>query len=476
MVLRRDDLSSWLEPLARVLGVTFAVTSPAGDLLAGAEPERLSDVQPIVVRGETLGRLHLPAITPGETRTVLLATVGAHAEARLAIHDFSRRLAAGWKETNFLHGLRQVLRDETEVEATADAIVKQLVHVLQAERAAIYLTGEQALTLVAAYPEAGAPLTPAALGPVDEPVIRTAAGRCQVEIPLRDGDRPLGVLALVGSPDLALATNLKFLSNVGDQIAQALRLRYMIREKVSSAALMRELELAAEIQRASMPAGPPDFPGVRLAADVRIAHMVGGDGFDYVGHAAGLDVVIADVSGHGVGAGLLIGSFLNLLHVQDLAASTPAAIAAFTNAQIGRQVGDSGRYVTAVHVRIAPGARRMTWASLGHPAPLLWRDGAVTPLPRVSGLPAGLDADGRYEEGHLALRAGDALLLYTDGLIEARSPEGAPFGEAALSERFREVVAREPAAIIGALFEACRAYTGGAPQADDQTAVVLKIG
>lgn len=475
-VLRRDELSSWLEPLAKALGVALAVTSPSGDLLAGEAPDRLPDVQPIVVRGEHVGRLHLPAGTHGGTRAALLTTLTAHAEARLAIHDFSRRLAAGWKETNFFHELRRVLRDVTEVEAAGHAIVRQLVGVLHADRAAIYLAGTEGLALAAAFPEATAPPTMPGSGPASEPVISTAQGRCRVEVPLRDGERPLGVLALAGSADLALATNLKFLSNVGDQIAQALRLRYLIQEKVRSAALLRELDLAAEIQRASMPVGTPDFPGVRLAGDVRIAHMVGGDGFDFVAHAAGLDVVIADVSGHGVGAGLLIGSYLNLLHVQDLAASTPAASAAFTNAQIGRQVGDSGRYVTAVHLRIARGARRMTWTSLGHPAPLLWRDGVVTSLPRVSGLPAGIDADGRYGEGSLELRPGDAILLYTDGLTEARSPMGAPFGDTALAARFREVAAREPAAIIEALFDASLAYAGGEPPADDQTAVVLKIG
>jgi sigma-B regulation protein RsbU (phosphoserine phosphatase) len=410
--------------------------------------------------------------------TALVQAVQTFAQSRHALNDFSRALATAWKESNFLHDLTQLLHDIVDVQAAAAVIVRQLARVQRHAQVALFLRDAGVLRQVACHPER--PLAEGAWADVHaavahpEPVVRADAEGCRVALPLSDGEQPIGVLLLQGNEALLHAANVKFLTSVGSQIALALRLRYEVQHRIEAAAIQRDLALGAEIQRSLLPQAAPRFPGVRLGGECRSAQLVGGDGFDYNAHAGGLDVAIADVSGHGIAAGLLMSSFLGMIRSLDLARHTPAELAELANRRICREVGLSGQFITACYARLAPGGRRLTYAALGHPTPLLWRGDTITPLAPVVGLPAGLLEGARFGEAELALEPGDVVLFYTDGLVEACAPGGEPFGV----ERLASAMAagpRDPQAILKAVFDACQAFQGGQPPRDDQTAIALHV-
>jgi sigma-B regulation protein RsbU (phosphoserine phosphatase) len=213
---------------------------------------------------------------------------------------------------------------------------------------------------------------------------------------------------------------------------------------------------------------------VALAGSGRPAQLVGGDGLDYHVHASGLELVVADVSGHGLAAGLLMSSYLGMMRTLELAPRTPAELAAIANRRICREVGLSGQYITACHARLSPDRRTLTYAAMGHPAPLLWRGDVVMPMPAAPGLPAGMADDGRYGEVSVALAPGDVVVFYTDGLVEARSREGAMFGLEGLSAAVAGAP-RQAQAVLETLFAACAAFAGAESPLDDQTAIVLHI-
>lgn len=478
-LLRAEALRPWLVPMVRALALPIALSAPDGTpILSEGALEGAVVRHPVLAQGLAIAELRVSAGARPEAVEAVRSALAACVESREAIADFSRSLATAWKESNFLYDLSQMLRDIVDVEAAAQIVVSQLARVQRADHVVLALRHSGDWALVASPPQTPESLERwrASLALVErhEPGVSVDGDRCVIQLPLFDGDDLLGVLMLEGEMSLSHAATMKFLSNVGSQITQMIRLRYLIQARVDAAQHLRDMELGAEIQRNLLPQSAPEFPGVALSASCRPAQMVGGDAFDYHAHDVGLDLVIADVSGHGVGAGLLMSSYLGMVRTLELARHTPAELAAVANRRICREVGLSGHFVTACHARLSPDRRQLTYAMLGHPAPLLWRGDGVQPLPVAAGLPAGMAEHGRYVEATARLEPGDVVVFYTDGLVEARSPDGATFGLERLSAALKSAD-RTPNAILQAIFAACEAFTGGQSPLDDQTAIVLLV-
>ncbi|MFP5502755.1 MAG: PP2C family protein-serine/threonine phosphatase, partial [Candidatus Sericytochromatia bacterium] len=363
--LRQEDLARWLLPLARSLALPFRLSGPEGQLfLAVGEPFGEARGTLLLAHQVPVALLEVPAEAAEAQGDALAATLAAYAEARVTVADMAKSLAASWKESNFIHHLALWLEDVVEVEAAAAVIVRQLARVLKADCASLHLRRRGEWTLAADFEERACapplPPRPETLPPGEPTVIPALAG-CQVYLPLAAGEEPLGMLSLSGPESLGLATNLKFLTSVGAQVSHALRLRALIPIAVENAQIRSELSLAAELQRSLLPQSPPAFPGAAIAASCRTTQAVGGDGYDFLAHPDGLDLVVADVSGHGLASGLLMSSFLGMLRTQDRAHMRPAAIAERANDDVCQEVGAAGHYVTALYARLSSDGKRLAY-------------------------------------------------------------------------------------------------------------------
>lgn len=473
---RHEDVAPWLVPLARELGVAIRLRDAAGERVVGEPlPETIWEEQTLWVANRPVGTWSVPAGTPAPIREVLQPLFAAFGESRYAIQDLAESLAHAWKESNFLDELTHLLQDVFAVAEAAQVIVRQLARVQRAESVVLYLKQGEDLEVAAAFPaHAAIQAHPELPMEADAPAWVLPGPAGSVCVPLRDGAHTVGALCLGGGERLGHAANLRFLANVGAQIALAVRHRFLIQQEMEALAFRRELLLAAEIQRGLLPQACPRLPGLVIAATCRPAQEVGGDGYDFSHHALGLDVVVADVSGHGVAAGLLMSSFLSMFRVQEHVVLSPSEIATRANRHVVREVGDSGHFVTALVARLTVHPPHLTYATMGHPAPLLCRHGEALSLPQADGLPAGIWEEGAYAEREVRLQPGDVLLLYTDGLIEARSPEGAFWGLAGL-RGVLEAHAEEPLEqLLEAIFTACHAFAGRRVE-DDQTLIAIAL-
>jgi sigma-B regulation protein RsbU (phosphoserine phosphatase) len=238
--------------------------------------------------------------------------------------------------------------------------------------------------------------------------------------------------------------------------------------------LESELELARRIQQRLLPEGPPDVPGLEIAGRSEPAREVGGDYYDHFDLGGGsVLLVIADVSGKGVPAALLMSGFRASLMSQDAHSLGPERLAARVNEFLHRSV-ETGKFVTAFLGFLDAASGRLVYANAGHnPPALLRRDGRVDWL-AAGGVVLGILPQFRFESGETTLEHGDLLALYTDGVTEGADAAGELWGEERLVAALRRL-ADLPCADAGeALVREVRAYEGETGPADDITVLLAR--
>lgn len=241
--------------------------------------------------------------------------------------------------------------------------------------------------------------------------------------------------------------------------------------------LESELELSQVIQRGLLPQQVPSIPRYDIAAFSRPAQIVTGDYFDFLQFEDGTHgFVIADVSGHGVSAGMLMSSLQTVFHTLAPETDSPVDVLRRINRLYINNINFT-TFVTIFFARLDPQTRELSYASAGHNPPLLFRP-STNELSwlKPTGPAIGLVKDYFSRMESVQLKEGDTLLLYTDGVIEALNPqENEQFGY----ERLAEIVQQSDGIPANELTQRIRQalfdFTHGNLDADDITMIVCKI-
>ena len=230
----------------------------------------------------------------------------------------------------------------------------------------------------------------------------------------------------------------------------------------------RELELARRIQHSLLPAAFPDSPAFRVAARYVPMNSVAGDFYDFlVADSTQAGIFIADVSGHGVPAALIASMVKMAAISQRTEAAHPGRLLTGMNRALCGNT--QGQYVTAACVHLDAGACQLRYAAAGHPAMLLLRRGQVTEIAENELLLAAVDGI-EYRERAVPIESGDRLLLYTDGVVEARNDAGGLFGDERLSASLVETSALAPANAADSIIATVRDW---APSQDDDLTLLI---
>lgn len=283
----------------------------------------------------------------------------------------------------------------------------------------------------------------------------------------------LGVIQLDTRADARKFTpdDLRLFFGVASQASIALGTARLHRRTLALQRRARDLEVAQQVQLALLPRSLPTLPGYSFSAHYAAAEEVGGDYYDFVPLPGGrLAVLLGDVSGHGVAAGLLMARFGAEARACLEALPDPAAAVARMNDLVLR-AGVEGRFVTLAAAVLDPAAHAVTVVNAGHPPPLVRRaDGTVEEATGegASGLPLGVAEDQTYGTCEVRLGPGDAVLLYSDGVPEALDAGENQFGDDALRAAFA-AAGRTPAAGVEALAAAVRKHGVGCEPNDDIT-------
>lgn len=265
--------------------------------------------------------------------------------------------------------------------------------------------------------------------------------------------------------------------------------------------LDRELEIGAEIQQRLLPRQCPQIPGIELAARCQPANRVGGDYYDFIpthyvqpgrtdGAQGGTNspltstkgrwgIVIGDVMGKGVPAGLIMTMTRGMLRAEVLNGHTPGRILQHLNQVMYADLENSHRFVTLFYSEYDLQTGILSYSNAAHNPPLLWQ-ASINSVQRLDtlGMLIGLDSNSQYEEGQIQLAAGDTIIYYTDGFTEAASPNGERFDEENLMQVFQKACQnyQEPQAILEYLFDQVQQFIGqGNRNGDDMTLVVMRV-
>ncbi len=240
--------------------------------------------------------------------------------------------------------------------------------------------------------------------------------------------------------------------------------------------LESELEMSQVVQRALLPQQAPTIPGVNVAAFSRPAQIVSGDYFDFVPFRdGGHGFVMADVSGHGVSAGMLMTSLQTAFHTLIPAADSPLDVLERINHLYMHNINFT-TFVTIFFGKLDPVTRTFTYANAGHNSAYLLRGaGKEEILLHPTGPAIGLMEGFLVTTEQVQLRPGDTLVLYTDGVTEATNRDGIQLGIDRLADIIRANADLSAEQLVQTIWRAVNAFTDDVQPVDDTTIVVCKI-
>ncbi len=276
---------------------------------------------------------------------------------------------------------------------------------------------------------------------------------------------------------LDLNTRVSFTKQLSLKLAQSIEKARLFQPNLLGTRMDQELANAGKIQSGILPEHPPHLPGWEIAARLEPALQTSGDFFDFIPLTNNnWGFVIADVSDKGMGAALFMALSSTLLRTY---ATQYATLPSFVLGQVNERILSDTRsemFVTAFYGILEPDTGRMRYVNAGHNPPYLISSQKGKPFDRLraTGMALGVMEDSVWNQKMARFSPGDVLLLYTDGITEAQNLSGQFYGEHRLQGVLRSLGSRPAEEILEMLLEDLRQFTGGVPQQDDVTLIVVR--
>ncbi|RJP34428.1 MAG: FHA domain-containing protein [Phycisphaerales bacterium] len=320
------------------------------------------------------------------------------------------------------------------------------------------------------------------LGQADPTVSMVQHGiRSAMCVPLKYEDEVLGVIYgdRVSTAATYTAEDVDFLAAIARQVSIGLKNARLLEEQRVKVQLERDIELARHIQTRLFPKDLPDRPDLKVAAINEPGNRVSGDYYDIMELPDGrVWMIIADVTGEGVAASLVMANLQAAVRATIDASADPAALMARWNRLIYENT-DASRFITALLGLIDPASRTAQFTAAGHFPPIrLEASGpGAAPLEIKADFPLGIFETAAYTNTEVVLGARPCTLFcYTDGVIEAQNEAQSMFGHSTLVDLLAQHRDEPPARLLGNVRRAVGKFRGDAPQSDDLTMLAIAMG
>jgi serine phosphatase RsbU (regulator of sigma subunit) len=468
----------------------------------GAAPPTERVVLPARVSGVTIGGIMLLAEKPFEAADEDFAEAALALGIALQLRQLQRQIDATSDRLSEISEVGRIFADVGEPARTISRILELAIRSSEAETGAIIhalddgtlvSTGVQFETLSSIRFRSGSGLVDRALASSAEILLPPALIATELDVvstslvidslaafPLTHEMKRYGTMILVNIPGPLLGDSafIAMLGTIARLAASAMTSEERQAERIEQELTRKELAAARSIQQSLLPSDMPSVHGFSVAGLWHPSRTVGGDYFDVfpLGEDR-IGVVIADVSGKGIPAGLLMAISRSYLRVTAAAhPESPSTVLRRINALLCREMSSS-KFITANYLVIDAASRKGRLANAGHHEPLLLEPGGGARLlctdSLAGGLPLGIVENAEYEDLEFELKPGTTMLLYTDGLIETRNPVGALWGIEGLRRFAAGRSGMDPEALLGTLWQETQRYSAGEGPEDDWTTVAI---
>ena len=434
----------------------------------------------------------------------LLPVVTQFLQSALEVEHAANELAERYEEINLLYTISEILGRTVSLEDATGRILKEISETVGARKAAVLVhdAAKQTLTAVAALgvpAETVPPIPVADEHSVTAKVFRTChpvildpdqltwdgessfRKGALLSVPImwtspRGGSEPLGVVNLSdrrsGQP--FTAGDQKLISAIATQIGTAIQNARLVRESLSQQRLRQEMQLAHDLQMRLLPNVDSVAPNARVAARVVPAESVGGDLYNLFRLGPGkTGAMIGDVSGHGYQAALIMALAMSASAIHAQTTSDPGETLSALLGTLRDELATTEMFVSMFYGIVDRNAGRLRYANAGHPhAFVIPKSGKVERLPALDP-PLGMATTGPSSASR-PWTTGDMLLLFTDGVSDARDAEGNRLGEDKVVETARRHRDEDPGKVLERIFGLLDQHTGDTPRRDDLTIVALR--
>lgn len=298
---------------------------------------------------------------------------------------------------------------------------------------------------------------------------------------LQYGGRNIGVVAVVRKHENGAFSDNDYdvFRSVSEQSAFAMGNAMVHLELTEKRKIDDELRTAREVQNVLLPSGEPHMPGFRVYGSNTPARMISGDYFDFIELPENrLGIVIADVTGKGVPAGLLMAMCRSVLRLTARSTASPSEALAMVNRHLFPDVRED-MFVSLIYIVLENDSGKLRMARAGHDAPFMFRanTGSIETI-KPPGLAIGIDAGDVFErvteDMEIEMQTGDCLLLHTDGVCEAVDEYDREFGLEKLESEFLSSAAMGAEAVVESIRNEVARFAGDQPQMDDITMVAIE--
>jgi phosphoserine phosphatase RsbU/P len=294
--------------------------------------------------------------------------------------------------------------------------------------------------------------------------------------PLKGRERVIGAVVLLRNPALPVftASDEKLVNAIATEAAITIENARLHQAELEEERLEHELHLAHQVQATLLPQALPQIAGWDFAALWQPAHEMAGDFYDFIPMGGALGVVIADVTDKGMPAAMFMADTRSVVRASTTAVQSPAMALTHANRWLSADSTDS-MFVTLFYARFDLASGAVTYVNGGHNPPMLFVGDEAKPRELTrTGIMLGFDESWQYDERQLHLEPGDLLVLYTDGVTEAKNASNEEFGEARLKELARTHRAESADAILRVIQQSLREFIDEGAQNDDVTIVIVK--
>jgi len=299
-------------------------------------------------------------------------------------------------------------------------------------------------------------------------------------VPINLDNTNLGVLALQNKEYERYFSESDFsvVVNFSHHAAMMINSSRLLKEKSERQRVDHELSVGFRIQADLLPSRIPEYPGIQMAGSMQPAKEIGGDYYDFICKDENrLGIVIGDVSGKGVPAGMIMTMTHTLLHALYPLYERTDELLISVNREVSRNL-KSSMFITLLFFQYFAAERKLFYTGCGHEHILIYRkDTDFLESIRAGGLALGMtdDVSGLLKEKELSIAPGDTVVLYTDGIVEARNPEGDMFGLDALRDFITAHHDLKPEDLRKEIIAQVDLFSQGAEQSDDITCLVMRF-